>query len=71
VAGVATIVLLSAVVLQTAYHAVLLLWVWFGLPLVLAAAAAARISAGRLWPAHLRRDTATAGTSGTRATSGD
>jgi hypothetical protein len=48
-----------------------LLWVWFGLPLVLAAAAAARISAGRLRPAHLRRDTATAGTSGSCATSGD
>jgi predicted signal transduction protein with EAL and GGDEF domain len=71
VTGVATIVLLSAAVLQTAYHAALLLWIWFGLPLVLAVAAAVRISAGRLRPAHRRRDTARTGISGTRATSGD
>jgi hypothetical protein len=47
VAGVATIVLLSAVALQSAYRAALSIWISLGLPIVLLAAAAARFTAGR------------------------
>jgi hypothetical protein len=47
VAGVATIVLLCAVALQSAYRAALSIWISLGLPIVLLAAAAARFTAGR------------------------
>jgi hypothetical protein len=45
--GVAMILLLVAVVVQSGYRAVLLIWVGVGLPLVLLAAAAVRFAAGR------------------------
>jgi hypothetical protein len=47
IAGVATIVLLSAVVLQSACGAALSIWIPPGLPIVLLAAFAARLTAGR------------------------
>lgn len=52
--GVALVGLLIAIVLQTTYHALILLWIWFGLPLLFAARAIARIGAAgvdrvRVW----------------------
>jgi|SRR6188508_512634 len=38
--GVALVTLVLAIVLQTAYHGVILLWIWLGLPLLLAKAIA-------------------------------
>jgi hypothetical protein len=52
IAGVATIVLLSVVILESGYRAIAALWILVGSPLVLLAAAAVRFSAGRLRPAR-------------------
>jgi hypothetical protein len=41
--GVALVTLVLAIVLQTAYHGVILLWIWLGLPLLFVAKAAAHI----------------------------
>jgi hypothetical protein len=46
IAGLATIVLISAAVLETTHRAALGIWVWLGMPLLLLASAAARIAAG-------------------------
>jgi hypothetical protein len=46
--GVALVTLVLAIVLQTAYHGVILLWIWFGLPLLLLAKAIAHIGAAGL-----------------------
>lgn len=43
--GVALVTLVLAIILQTAYHGVILLWTWLGLPLLFAAKAFARIGA--------------------------
>lgn len=43
VTGVALVGLFTAIVLQTAYHAAILLWIWFGLPLLFVAKAIAHI----------------------------
>ena len=51
IAGVATLVLLSAITLETGYHALAAIWISVGLPVVLLAAAAARFNAGRFAPA--------------------
>jgi hypothetical protein len=45
IAGVATLVLLTAIILETGYHALAAIWISVGLPVVLLAAAAARFSA--------------------------
>jgi predicted signal transduction protein with EAL and GGDEF domain len=52
--GVAVIVLLSVTLLQSGYRIARALWIWIGLPLVLAVTAAVRISAGRLRQAPSR-----------------
>jgi hypothetical protein len=46
IAGLATIVLISAAVLETTHRAALGIWVWLGMPLLLLASAAARVAAG-------------------------
>jgi hypothetical protein len=46
--GLALLTLVLAIVLQTAYHGVILLWIWFGLPLLFVAKAIARIGGGGL-----------------------
>jgi hypothetical protein len=46
--GVALVTLVLAIVLQTAYHGVILLWIWLGLPLLLLAKAIAHIGAAGL-----------------------
>jgi predicted signal transduction protein with EAL and GGDEF domain len=63
--GVAVIVLLGVTLLQSGYRIASALWIWIGLPLVLAVTAAVRISAGRLRQA-LR---STSGLTSTRRTS--
>jgi hypothetical protein len=40
--GLALLILVLAIVLQTAYHGVILLWIWLGLPLLLIAKAIAQ-----------------------------
>jgi hypothetical protein len=57
VAGVATIVLLGAVVVQCGYRATPSVWIWLGLSIVLLTAAAARLTAARHRVA-VRRETA-------------
>jgi hypothetical protein len=47
IAGLATIVLISAADLETTHRAALGIWVWLGMPLLLLASAAARVAAGR------------------------
>jgi hypothetical protein len=51
---VAVIVLLSVTLLQSGYRIASALWIWIGLPLVLAVTAAVRVSAGRLRQAPSR-----------------
>jgi predicted signal transduction protein with EAL and GGDEF domain len=48
VTGAGVIALLSVMLLQSRYRIAAALWIWIGLPVVLAAAAAVRISAGQL-----------------------
>jgi hypothetical protein len=43
--GVALVTLVLAIILQTAYHGVILLWIWLGLPLLFVAKASAHIGA--------------------------
>jgi hypothetical protein len=43
--GVALVTLVLAIILQTAYHGVILLWTWLGLPLLFVAKAFAHIGA--------------------------
>ena len=43
--GVALVTLVLAIILQTAYHGVILLWIWLGLPLLFVAKALAHIGA--------------------------
>jgi NADP-dependent 3-hydroxy acid dehydrogenase YdfG len=52
IAGVATIALMGVTLLQTGYRALAAIWIALGLPLVLLAAAAVRLSAGRRGPAR-------------------
>jgi hypothetical protein len=47
IAGLATIVLISAALLETTHRVELGIWVWLGMPLLLLASAAARVAAGR------------------------
>jgi predicted signal transduction protein with EAL and GGDEF domain len=58
VAGVATIVLLGAVVVQSGYRATPSIWIWLGLPIVLLTAAAARLTAARQNRVAVQRETA-------------
>jgi hypothetical protein len=59
VTGVALVGLFTAIVLQTAYHAAILLWIWFGLPLLFVAKAIAHI--GRAGVDRIRHARAGAG----------
>jgi hypothetical protein len=43
--GVALVTLVLAIILQTAYHGVILLWIWLGLPFLFVAKAFAHIGA--------------------------
>jgi hypothetical protein len=52
IAGVATTVLLGAVILLIGYRSGAAIWISIGMPLLLLAAAAARFSAGRVRRAH-------------------
>jgi hypothetical protein len=52
IAGVATIALMGVTLLQTGYRALAAIWIALGLPLLLLAAAAVRLSAGRCGPAR-------------------
>lgn len=54
IAGIATIVLLSAAVLETTDRIAVGTWVWVGMPLLLLASAAARFAAGRARHARVR-----------------
>ena len=47
IAGLATIVLISAGLLETTHRVALGIWFWLGVPLLLLASAAARVAAGR------------------------
>jgi hypothetical protein len=47
VMAVAIVVLLTAVILQTAYHALILLWFWVGTPLLVLAKAVVHAGARR------------------------
>jgi hypothetical protein len=54
IAGLATIVLISAAVHETTHRVALGIWVWLGMPLLLLASAAARVAAGRARRARVR-----------------
>jgi hypothetical protein len=47
IAGLATIALISAGLLESAHRVALGIWVWLGMPLLLLASATARFAAGR------------------------